>query len=80
MVTLNISGSESGSPASMLQDSNLMDSLEMFLEDYFHGNLNQTELETCTNQIIGDLIHCMEDFLSSESLVNASDLELRMKV
>ena len=71
VITLNNSGSHRNSPTSLLQDSN--DSIEMFLEDYFCGILDQTELETRINQIIGDLVHCMEDFLSR--LVSKQDLE-----
>ena len=71
VVTLNNSGSDRKSPSSLLQDSN--DGIEMFLEDYFCGILDQTELETRTNQIIGDLVHCMEDFLFR--LVSEQDLE-----
>lgn len=76
VITLNNSGSNRNSPTSLLQDSN--DSIEMFLEDYFCGIHDQTELETRTNQIIGDLVHCMEDYLSH--LVSEQDLVHQEKV
>ena len=40
------------------------DTIESFLEDYFHGNLDQSELATRTNQIVDDLVRWMEGFLS----------------
>ena len=62
VLNLNNSWSGPNSLSSMLQNST--DSIEMFLEDYFHGNIDQTELETRTDQIVGDIILCMEEFLS----------------
>lgn len=54
--------SEPSSLTSMLQNS--IDSIEMFLEDYFRGNLDRPELETRADQIVSDVILCMEEFLS----------------
>src|SRR5439155_14402986 len=58
VLTLN----NSGSKTSMLQDS--ADSIEMFLEEFFRGILEPTESETRIKQIVGDLILCMDEFLS----------------
>ena len=60
--TMNNPGSERRTSVSMLQDS--ADSIEMFLEDYFRGIPDQTELKSRTNHIVDDLFHCMEDYLS----------------
>src|SRR5436309_1956019 len=62
VLKLNDSWSGPNSLSSMLQNST--DSIEMFLEDYFRGNIDQTELEIRANQIVGDIILCMEEFLS----------------
>ena len=59
VLTMNNSGRTS---KSMLQDS--ADSIEMFLEDYFRGIPDQTQLKTRINQIVDDLFYCMEDHLS----------------
>jgi hypothetical protein len=59
---MNNSGSERSMPESILQDS--ADSIEMFLEDYFRGIPDQTELKTRTNRIVDNLFHCMENYLS----------------
>ena len=55
----------------MLQDS--ADSIEMFLEDYFRGIPDQTELKTRIDEIVGHLLYCMEEHLSG--LVSQEGLE-----
>lgn len=55
----------------MLQD--LTDSIEMFLKDYFDNNVDQTELKTRIDQIVGRFVHCMEEYLSD--LVSDQGLE-----
>lgn len=62
VATLNNYDSGRSSAKSMLQD--LSDSVEMFLADYFDGMLGRSELKTRTDQIVGDIVNCMEDFLS----------------
>ena len=65
--------SERSTSESMLQNS--VDSVEMFLEDYFRGIPDQTELKTRTNQIVDNLFHCMEDYLSHPGIEQGLDDE-----
>jgi hypothetical protein len=55
----------------MLQDS--ADSIEMFLEDYFRGIPDQTQLKTRINHIVDNLFYCMEDYLSEATQCETLD-------
>jgi len=56
------SASGSNVPTGLLEAS--YDTIENFLDDYFHGNLDQSELATRTNPIVDDLVRWMEEVLS----------------
>ena len=71
--TMNNFRSEKSTSESMFQNS--ADSVEMFLEDYFRGLLDQTELKTRVNQIADNLFHCMEDYLSHPGIEQGLDDE-----
>ena len=73
VLPMNYPGSERSMSKIMLQD--YVDSVEMFLEDYFRGILDQTEFKTRTEQIVDDLFHCMEDYLSHSGIKRGLDSE-----
>ena len=69
--TLNTYSFERTSQTSMFQD--LTDRIAKFLNDYSDNNIDQIELKTRIDEIVGHLLYCMEEHLSG--LVSQQGLE-----